>query len=133
LTEDQPFVSTPASVLANDSDVDNPMLTAALVANPAHGALNFHADGTFNYQPDADFNGTDSFTYQASDGSLFSNVATVTLTIAAVNDAPVPSDDAFNVDEDQPFDSTPLGILANDTDVDGPPLTAALVANATHG
>jgi Ca2+-binding RTX toxin-like protein len=36
----------------------------------------------------ADFNGTDSFTYKASDGSADSNVATVTITVTPVNDAP---------------------------------------------
>ena len=46
-------------------------------------------DGSFTYTPNADFNGTDSFTYTASDGTAASNVATVTMTVDAVNDAPV--------------------------------------------
>ena len=46
-------------------------------------------DGSFaTYTPDANFNGNDSFIFSVSDGELTSD-ATVTLTIAAVNDAPV--------------------------------------------
>jgi hypothetical protein len=39
--------------------------------------LNFNADGSFSYTPNPNFNGTDSFTYKASDGNLASNTATV--------------------------------------------------------
>ena len=44
-------------------------LTAILVSGPAHGTLTLNADGSFSYTPDANYNGTDSFTYKASDGS----------------------------------------------------------------
>ena len=78
-----------ANVLANDSDPDSgDTLTAVLVNGPTNGKLDLNADGTFTYTPNADFNGTDSFTYKASDGSADSNVATVTITVTPVNDAP---------------------------------------------
>jgi large repetitive protein len=80
--------SGPLGVLANDSDVDGDTLTAILVSGPSHGALQFNADGTFTYTPAHYFSGTDSFTYEANDGSLNSNVATVTLTVNPVNQAP---------------------------------------------
>jgi hypothetical protein len=41
--------------------------------------------GSFTYSPTLDFNGTDSFTFVASDGLLDSNEATVALTVTAVN------------------------------------------------
>ena len=41
------------------------------------------------YTPAANYNGPDSFTFKANDGTLDSNVATVTITVTAVNDAPV--------------------------------------------
>jgi hypothetical protein len=50
--------------------------------------LTWGGDGAFQYMPDTDFNGSDSFTYQVSDGLAISNVATVTITIQAVNDGP---------------------------------------------
>ena len=81
-------VSAPA-VLGNDTDVDSASLTASLVSSTTNGSLTFNADGSFTYSPNGNFNGSDSFTYKANDGSLDSNVATVTITVNAVNDAPV--------------------------------------------
>src|SRR5207249_7776811 len=71
------------------------------------------------------------FTYKANDGTADSNVATVSITVTAVNDAPVAVDDAFTTAEDTPLTGN---VLSNDTDVDtGTTLTAAIVANPTHG
>src|SRR5439155_668994 len=77
------------NVLTNDSDVDGNTLTASVVANPAHGTVTMGANGAFTYTPAANYNGADSFTYRASDGSLTSALATVNITVIAVNDAPV--------------------------------------------
>src|SRR5205807_4627271 len=79
---------------------DSSTLSAVLVGGPSHGSLALNADGSFTYTPAADFNGTDSFTYRASDGSLSSNVATVTITVRPVNDAPVAANDSYTTDED---------------------------------
>ena len=84
-------------VLANDTDVDNDLLTATLVNGPAHGTLVLAEDGSFVYTPEANFNGTDSFTYKATDGTLESNLATVTITVNPVNDWPVANDDEYEV------------------------------------
>ena len=62
---------------------------AILSASPANGILTLKLDGTFTYTPNVNFNGTDSFTYRANDGALNSNVATATITVTPVNDAPV--------------------------------------------
>jgi hypothetical protein len=70
-------------VLANDSDPEGNAITAALVSGPARGTLTLNADGSFIYTPASGFTGSDSFTYQASDGSLASNMATVSLTVTA--------------------------------------------------
>jgi VCBS repeat-containing protein len=72
----------------NDTDSDSDTLTAVKVANPGHGTVTLNANGSFTYTPEANYNGSDSFTYQAYDGSLYSNTATVTITVNAVNDAP---------------------------------------------
>ncbi|NOG48614.1 MAG: cadherin-like domain-containing protein [Chloroflexi bacterium] len=65
-------------VLTNDTDVDGDTLTAVLVVGPTNGTLTLSNDGSFIYTPNAGFNGSDSFTYRASDGTLLSNIATVT-------------------------------------------------------
>ena len=79
-------VGATASVLTNDVDPDGDSLSAVLGEGPSHGTLSLNDDGTFTYAPDADFNGTDAFTYRATDGQLESNLATVTITVNPVND-----------------------------------------------
>ena len=68
-------------VLANDSDPDGDVLTAALVGGPAHGVLALNPAGSFTYTPTAGYVGSDSFTYLDSDGQTNSAVATVSLTV----------------------------------------------------
>src|SRR5438874_2599116 len=56
-----------------------PALTTVLVQGPAHGSLTLNGTGSFLYTPDADFAGEDTFVYQASDGLVLGNTATITL------------------------------------------------------
>ena len=86
--EDTPLSVDAPGVLGNDTDPDGDTLSATLVTDAAHGTLALAADGSFTYTPDADFNGTDSFTYTASDGELTSGPATVTITVVPVDDPP---------------------------------------------
>lgn len=90
LLEDGGLFSVPApGVLGNDSGSN---LVASLVSgvNPANGALVLNSNGSFDFTPAANFFGAESFTYTATDtvSTLVSNVATVTLTVSGVNDAP---------------------------------------------
>ncbi|MDO0972854.1 Ig-like domain-containing protein [Mycolicibacterium frederiksbergense] len=88
------------SVLSNDTDIDGNTLTATTVIGPSHGTLVLNTDGSFSYTPDADYSGADSFAYIAGDGTATSSVATVSITISPVNDAPVAGDDIFSINED---------------------------------
>ena len=113
------------SVLANngngpDSDPDGDPLSVSLVTGPANGTLVLNSDGTFTYNPGANFNGVDSFVYRVSDGNGGFDTATVTITVAPVNDSPVAGDDSFAIDEDGSVD---IAVLGNDSDIDGDPLT----------
>jgi VCBS repeat-containing protein len=89
-----------------------------------------NANGSFTYTPSANYNGADSFTYHANDGQADSNVATVSINIAAVNDAPVAQDDSVLTAEDT---SVSGNVLTNDTDVDGDTLHAVLDTGPAHG
>ena len=89
VTEDNTLNVTAPGVLGNDTDLDSDPLAAVLVSGPANGTLTLNTNGSFTYTPNADYSGTDSFTYKANDGQDDSNVATVTITVNPVNDAPL--------------------------------------------
>jgi VCBS repeat-containing protein len=112
------------------SDVDSTTLTTTIVTGPTHGVLVANADGTYSYTPAANYFGADSFTYKVNDGALDSNLATVNLTVTAVNDAPVIADLNLAGVEDT---SLVMNLLAAATDVDSDVLTASIVAGALHG
>jgi VCBS repeat-containing protein len=123
---------TPASgsVGANDTDVENNPLTFAKASDPADGSVAFNVDGSYTYTPNGNFCGSDSFTYRANDGKADSNVATVTIVVNCVNDAPAAADDANATDEDNPVTGS---VGANDTDVENNPLTFAKASDPTDG
>jgi subtilisin family serine protease len=67
-------------VLGNDSDAEGDGMTATVVT-PANGTVTLEPTGRFVYTPNNTFTGTDSFTYKAHDGELYSAPATVTITV----------------------------------------------------
>ena len=132
-SEDNTLDIAAPGVLANDTDPDGDLLTAAIVSSPSNGTLSLNADGSFLYTPDNDFNGSDSFTYKANDGITDSNITEVTITINAVNQLPLAVDDSYTTDEDNALDAAAPGVLANDTDPDGDLLTATIVSSPSNG
>jgi large repetitive protein len=117
------------AVLANDTDPDADPLTVTTAA-AANGTVVINANGTITYTPNANFNGTDTITYTISDGNGGTSQATVTVTVAPVNDPPVAKPDTATTNEDM---AVTVAVLANDTDLDGDPLTvtAATASNGT--
>lgn len=112
------------------TDIDSVALTYSVVANPSHGTVTITdaATGAFTYTPAANYNGLDSFTFKANDGSLNSNIATISITVTAVNDAPLTVDGSLTITED-----TPQSDLLTATDVDSTPMTYSIVTNGSHG
>lgn len=131
--EDTELAIAIPGVLLNDLDPENGTLTPTMVNPPQHGTVTLGSDGGLIYTPNADFNGLDGFSYTVSDGELTSDVASVTITVTPVNDAPLSQADAYEVAEDAVLTVSSNGVLSNDTDVDGDTLTAALGVNPTHG
>jgi hypothetical protein len=88
---DAQSVSTPEDtakqVTLSGSDVEGDSLSYIIVSGPAHGTLT-GTGANRTYTPAANYNGPDSFTFRANDGQADSNVATVSITVNAVNDAP---------------------------------------------
>ena len=124
--EDTPVKISP---LLNDSDVDGDPLTITAATAP-NGKVTVNPDGTITYVPNANFNGTDVITYTISDSKGGTSTATITVTVAPVNDPPVAVNDTAATNEDTPVT---VAVLANDTDLDGDPLSvvAATAANGT--
>ena len=89
ISEDGKLTVPASGVLNNDSDGNGDPLSVSLIGGPSNGTLTLNPNGRFVYTPNANYNGTDSFTYQVSDGNGGFDSATVTLTVTAVNDAPV--------------------------------------------
>ncbi|MFP4107399.1 MAG: cadherin-like domain-containing protein, partial [Phycisphaerae bacterium] len=125
IDEDETLDSTPASLLDSDDGFE---LTAALETPPSRGTASVNADGTFTYTPDENYNGTDSFTYTATDAQSNTDTGTVTITINPVNDAPEGVEDEYYTDVNATLvvDDVANGVLANDSDPEGDPLTASL-------
>ena len=120
-------------MLGNDTDVEGSTLTAALVTPPHHGTLTFRADGSFTYTSNATFHGSDSFTYKASDGLKKSTVATVTITGLTSHPEFDALPDSYTTAAGTQLSVAAPGVLANDFDPDGDPLTAVLVTGTSHG
>jgi VCBS repeat-containing protein len=111
------------------TDVDNPSLIYSVVTQPANGSVVLGVNGSYTYTPAANFNGSDSFTFKANDGSADSNIATVSVTIAAVNDAPTGPNYLETILEDQGFSAYFPWIK----DPEGDPVTYAIHTPAKNG
>ena len=129
--EDEAISVSLSGLLANDVDLDP--LTVLLVAAPQHGQLTLHLDGSFDYLPDADFHGIDQFSYQAVDGLIASNAATVQITVDPINDPPTADEEQFLVDKGRALDVSSPGVLANDFDIEGDALSIILEEDVAHG
>lgn len=115
-------------VLINDGDPERNPLTAILVSGPANAAsFTLNQDGSFNYVHDGSASATDSFTYQASNGSELSNVATATINVIVTTPGPEAVNDSYTVDQGDTLTVAAPGVLANDQPGSGGPLTAVLV------
>ena len=81
-----PLVVAAPGVLSNDTDPQGQAIVVAdprPVSGPVHGVLTLNPDGSFTYTPDPGYSGTDTFTYQATDGYLSSSAATVTIAVSS--------------------------------------------------
>ncbi len=125
---------SPPGVLANDTDPNGDPLSSILVTDVSNGTLVFNADGSFDYTPSGSLtDATDSFTYKVNDGTEDGDTVTVTITVGSTNQAPVTVDDNFTVLGSKVLNVPAPGVLGNDIDVDGDPLTAVIKAGVSDG
>ena len=118
------------NVLANDTDADGDVLTVT-GATATNGSVTVNPDGTLYYTPNTNFNGTDTISYDISDGNGGVATGTLTITVTAVNDNPVANADTASTTEDIALNN--IDVLGNDTDVEGDTLsvTGASALNGT--
>jgi hypothetical protein len=118
---------TTATVTLMAADPEGDSFTLTVATQPANGTLS----GTppiLTYTPSANFNGTDSFTFTASDAQGTSAPATVTLIVSPVNDPPFATAQPVTTAED-----TPVTVTLAGTDQDGEPLTFNITTQPTGG
>jgi cysteine-rich repeat protein len=131
IAEDTQLVIAPASLIANDTDVDGPSLVVTQVGGATNGTVVLMG-GTVRFTPAANYSGAASFTYTLSDGTAI-DTGVVAVNVTPVNDAPIAVDDVNAVMSGGSVVIPKAALLANDTDVDGPALAVTAVQNAVHG
>lgn len=137
LAEDHTLLYTQAQLLANDSDVDNAHsdLRITQVGGAVNGSVELLPNGDIRFVPDADYFGPAQFDYLVEDGVGGQSLATVTLEVTPVNDAPRLQGEQVTLDEDTIATMSATQLLANDHDVDNAhsELVITSVGDAQHG
>jgi PKD repeat protein len=116
------------SPTGNDFDPDADTLLITGTTQPAHGAVDCSSQTFCFYTPETDFIGTDSFTYDISDGQGGTDTATVTIDVQ--NHLPYAASDELTTGKDLPGT---VNVLANDSDSNGHALSVVDNTQGTHG
>ncbi|MEG3906415.1 DUF4347 domain-containing protein, partial [Microcoleus sp. w2-18aC6] len=135
VVHDQVLSVSGAGVLSNDTDANSGDARSAVVVTTAsNGTVKLNLTGDFTYTPKAGFVGTDTFTYNVSDGTDSSvQPATVTINVTN-NNLPFAVIDNYKTLHGQVLNvAVGEGVLANDIDLDGDLRTATLVTNPNNG
>lgn len=117
-----------ASIVVTCTDNNNDPLFYQLVDKPQHGQYTWLPPNTVIYTPTANFVGTDQFSFRSYDGRDYSQVATITLKVNGVNDAPEVYTQPISTTRNT---STALGLVVSDAE--GETLSYHIVASPTHG
>ncbi|MBT8206812.1 MAG: tandem-95 repeat protein, partial [Acidimicrobiia bacterium] len=122
----------PIDVTLSGTDPDGDVLIFEIVDEPLLGVAIASGGGTITYVAPAEVAGLDVFTFRVGDGALWSDPATVTVSVGA-NSAPVAVGESFAIDPGATIDVPAPGLLGNDSDPDGAALTSQLATPPRHG
>jgi hypothetical protein len=115
------------SITLSASDEDGDALSYAIVTSPTFGSLTGTAPDLV-YVPLQDYHGSDSFSFQANDGEVDSNTASVSISVISVNDAPVAFSQAVTTEQD-----VALNVTLTASDVDDDSLAFSVIDAPDHG
>ncbi|PTP69338.1 cadherin-like domain-containing protein, partial [Vibrio splendidus] len=122
MDEDGSITFTQEQLLEYASDVDGDELVASNVQVGDDATVQDNGDGTFTVVPSADFNGELDLTFDISDGQE-TIISAIDLTVRPINDAPVPEDKTFEIEEDGTLVFTDADLLSGAIDIEGDNLT----------
>ncbi|MCP4192858.1 MAG: tandem-95 repeat protein [Planctomycetaceae bacterium] len=122
-----------SGVIKNDTDQDGDTLTVTLLTTTSNGSVTLLPNGSFTYSHDGGETNSDQFTYRVSDGAGGIDTGTVTIDVLPVNDPPLTDNDSFSLQEGDTLIISSPGVLENDQDPDGDPLTATVVTPPDSG
>lgn len=115
------------AITLSGSDPESQPLTYTVLAQPQHGSLT-GTEPNLIFHPEANYFGPDSFTFKVNDGQIDSNIATITITINPVNDAPVANSQTKSTNVNQS-----VAITLTGSDIENDPLTFSVVGQPQHG
>ncbi|NOQ15295.1 MAG: tandem-95 repeat protein [Methyloprofundus sp.] len=121
------------NILDGDTDTEDSVPSGAvtIVDMAGNGVATLNIDRSITYTPHNNFFGTDIFTYRIQDSAgAESNIATVTVSVVEINDAPVANVDTATTNEDT---LVTIAVLDNDADIDSPTLELVSVTQADNG
>ena len=119
--------NTAKAVTLTASDPNNDPLTYSIVTPPAHGILTGTAPN-LRYNPTTGYVGPDSFTFKANDGTIDSNIATVSITVQDTNSPPVANNQAVTTNK-----NTAKSITLTATDSNNDPFNLYNSKQPAHG
>lgn len=130
---------TSLAITLNALEVDaTDTLTYSIVTPPVHGIIS-GSGKNYTYTPSANYFGSDLFSFKVNDGTMDSNVSTISISVSSVNDAPILNSVlAFQVEQNGVKNETVSGsdaegaILSNYTISQAPTKGVASI-NASSG
>lgn len=119
---------TAKTITLAGTDADGDTLSYSISTAPSHGSATL-SRGVVTYTPTANYNGSDSLKFTVIDTrGATSSPATVSISIAAVNDAPTCTNTTLSTPK-----NTAASVTVSATDPEGSALTYTITTRPTHG
>ncbi|MDG2897918.1 tandem-95 repeat protein, partial [Vibrio parahaemolyticus] len=124
VNEDEVITISSEQLLANASDVEGEVAIDSVSYSGSDGIFTDNGDGTFSFAPNANFDGDVSLDVVVVDEDGATAATDANIDVLPINDAPVSSNLAYSVDEDNSITLSQEQLLAQASDVEGDALTA---------